>query len=260
MKRRLLWNVAVAVAVVLPLARGESALAQAMNGNRVGEVSSSASARVANQLGVATNWYWPGYSYWPGYAGYWGPWSSTTAEGYWRGRAEWLRARGEYNSLTAMAQQTREEARGRAIENRVKATEAYFEQKRENRRYQKEMASQRTTVAEARAVERDHLPPLTAAQLDPISGRIQWPAALQSPVFGNSRAALEAHFAESALADQCDPQTKQQVSEVADSLLTQLKSRIGEMNSMEYVQAKKFVEGLKQAAGCESRRERLANR
>src|SRR5437762_406960 len=58
--------------------------------------------------------------------------SSTAAEGAAYGMAEMTRAQGQYNMMTAQAAVTGQQAYSAALDNKLKATQTYFEMRRIN--------------------------------------------------------------------------------------------------------------------------------
>src|SRR5580658_11295167 len=79
----------------------------------------------------------PGGGAYGGWGDGWGwGWGGGTAAGnYQMGAADLTRAAGLYNLYTAMAGISEEQARAMDIQNRLKATEAYFEMRKMNQKY-----------------------------------------------------------------------------------------------------------------------------
>ena len=128
-------------------------------------------------------------------AQYWGGGgyhASTAAEGYQRGMAEVIRSEGERNLLDAKAASEFEDARYKNIQNRVEATQAYYDRKRIHDEY---MAPKR---AEAKARvqryrERRGLVNVSEFQgVDESSGQINWPGLLRGSEFDKYRNAFDA--------------------------------------------------------------------
>ena len=93
--------------------------------------------------------------------------ASTPAESYARGMADMTRAAGQRNLLDSMAAGNFEEARSLELDNRLKATETYFEMRRIN---SEARAAERRPPASSevafRRAQEVTPPPLTATQLD----------------------------------------------------------------------------------------------
>ena len=117
-----------------------------------------------------------GYGYGGGY-GY--GHASTEAEGVQRGFADVVRSAGAANLMNSAAAKNYEDARKKYIENRLQATETYFEMRRVNeesrdaKRPRPLSTEQYVRLARQQAPER-----LSVSQLDPLSGTIDWPAVL----------------------------------------------------------------------------------
>src|SRR5262245_8055122 len=111
-------------------------------------------------------------------AQYWGEGyhSSTLEEGIQRGHADVVRSYGMANLLNSQAAQNFEQARKDYLDNRLKATQTYFEM----RRYHDEaVKAQRSTPLSydqyVRLAREDAPMALTPTQLDPLTGSVGWP-------------------------------------------------------------------------------------
>ncbi len=132
--------------------------------------------------------YWGGSPYWGGYSYR----SSTPAESYARGMADWVRARGEYNRLSSEAAINLEEARARAIVNAKDAVDAYFQIRQKNRDYRKAERGPRPTPEQLERYAQAARPaPLSPSELDTVTGRVRWPILLQDDRFASLRAEME---------------------------------------------------------------------
>ncbi|KAA5539732.1 hypothetical protein FYK55_23320 [Roseiconus nitratireducens] len=139
-------------------------------------------------------WYGGGY-YGGGYAGGGYHHASTAAEGYARGMADVIRSQGEANLANAQALSGYEDARAKYIDNRNKATAAYYERRKLRDQYK---AAEKEERAYYRARRTSELTPLTAEELDPSSGKITWPELLQDPQYDQYREVFDKIFAQRA--------------------------------------------------------------
>jgi hypothetical protein len=141
----------------------------------------------ANAQYYGGNWrgrYWGGGGYH----------ASTAAEGYGRGMADVIRAQGEANAKNAEAASTLEDARTKNIDNRLKATEAFYERRRIRNEYKSaERAQRRYTVS-----RRSELAPLQPQEVDPTTGSIDWPELLTAPEYTEYRGIFDQIFAQRA--------------------------------------------------------------
>jgi len=189
--------------------------------------------------------YYPGYGHvYPG--GYdVGHHSSTYEEGVQRGAADIIRSAGAYNLMTSAAMNNVEEARRRYIENRVYGTDQYFEMRRMNREARAAERGPRPTMetlvrlAAARKPNR-----LSPSELDPITGKITWPALLGEPQFKEDRQKLEEIYLERAFDGQLDLTQLRQVSSSVANMKAGLLKDVKSSEPMLYTQAKAFLEGL----------------
>ena len=105
---------------------------------------------------------------------------------------------------------------------------------------QAEMESQ----ARFQKYEADHRPPpLSPSQLEPSTGKIEWPSALRSVDFKETRTAIDALFktqAESGPSDDLSVQMHEQVRKLQD----QLRKQVTQIPLPEYSQSRKFLDRL----------------
>ncbi len=162
--------------------------------------------------------------------------------------ANTIRAQGEYNVQTTAAMSNYEDARSKYIDNQEKWTQVYAEKQRALAA-QKEADREAALSARERAKAFDAANPpsgpprLTASQLDPSTGRIQWPIALTAVAFEGQRKSLDALFemrvhtsTNADLASKVDKATK----EMKDSL----RAKIREIPSQDFLEARKFLDSL----------------
>lgn len=183
-----------------------------------------------------------------------GSYASTAEEGIMRGMGDLTRARGERNMMNAEAARTMTDVRSRQMENRIQATETYWERKRinkENRFYSAdEKASIRQRNLEKQMFHRARQSQGSrpdAGSLDPVSGSIAWPLALGNPMYDNFRSELDVLFATRA-----DKQGAigyagfREIQDLTKSMLKTLDDqfRATEINMREYQDAKKFIKSL----------------
>lgn len=158
------------------------------------------------------------YPYYDGYDG--GYHASTAAEGYARGMSEAIRAQGDKNLRDAQAADIGEDARSKYIDNRLKATEAYWERKKI---YDQNMAEQRYAEAQVRREHRarNMLGPITNSDLDPTTGEVHWPMICRDDQYAEYR----------------EPLTQ----------LFEKRGAQGELSTAEYMQAKQLIDDFHSA-------------
>lgn len=191
-------------------------------------------------------WYRPyGYSHRPyGYGGEYYAAGYSPVEGYQRGLADVIRARGEAAESYSHAAINREIARSKYLDNKLKWTDIYWKRKRlgeaELAKNYDRMRARRDTYL---AANRDRQPEVLApSQLDLHSGEIEWPEPLQGPAYAELRKQIEEE-----LKLQADTGTNSNAGKIrvhARQMQNILKDHIREMDSNEYIAARKFLDRL----------------
>lgn len=187
--------------------------------------------------GVAVGGYVPG-----GY-GYYGSHASTEAEGVLRGGADFIRAIGEGNYYNSLGLVNTQEAWSRAIDNKQKAVETYFQIKQINRAAREAARSQPLTYTQYAKLAKQEAPErLDEADYNRVLGRLSWPAVLASSDFAAERAALDQMFAGRKAQDVgVSTNFHRDVREVTAVMQEKLRNRLDTMSPMEYIAAKKFL-------------------
>jgi len=171
--------------------------------------------------------------------------SSTIVEGAQRGHADVLRAQGERALLGTKALINFEIARSMYIDNKKKWTETYLERKRMGEAARTEhYAKKRASIDKYRASRTSNTPArLTVSQIDPSTGRISWPSALQKAQFSASRKELDELFVLRAHTNSVVGLTDKIYAE-SRSMQASLKSKIKNIPATDYISARKFLDGL----------------
>ncbi len=118
-------------------------------------------------------WGWGGGAYGAG---------TTVAGSYMQGLSSVINAAGQANLANSAAANNWENAYSLDLNNRLQATNTYFEQRRINREATAEERGPRVTEAELVRMAKEAAPArLTASQLDPVTGEIAWPVPFAPP-------------------------------------------------------------------------------
>lgn len=179
--------------------------------------------------------------------GGWGDWAagSTVAGSYMAGLGSAIRAQGQYNLDTSGAAINLEEARKRDIENRVRWTNAYFEMRRINQENTHPKRSPTPPETWARLAQQATPNRLPSSLLDPVTGKIDWPLALQTDEFKADRETLNQLFAERAATHGAIGHAgHQQIRKTVDDSLAKLRAQIRQMDSRSYMEARNFLTSL----------------
>lgn len=167
--------------------------------------------------------------------------ASTAEEGVQRGYADIVRSQGMANLLNSQAAKEWEGARKEYIDNRLRATQTYFEMRRVNAEYQNANRPSPLSMESYVRLARQQAPdPLSTSQLDALSGAIGWPAALRKPEYDALRQQLDKLFQQRAggFLDY------QGIHDTCEKMLTLLKAEVMALPSNEYLAARKFIESL----------------
>jgi hypothetical protein len=172
--------------------------------------------------------------------------ASTFAEGAQRGRADIIRAAGEYNYNTAAAWLIGEHAYSKRLENAVQRTQTFFEKRRIHDHYIAETKVMRPDYEQQKRLAQWAAPDrLAPGQLNRQLGSVAWPAVLEGPAFNLYRLQLEALFeSRSAENSGLGSVNYSEVQKVAVQMRSALQSRLRQMDSTAYMQAKKFIESV----------------
>lgn len=199
-----------------------------------------------------------GYGGYGAYGVYDGVYSGFYGGGYggvgsiYSGMGDLVRAEGERNVANSQAeinyQQAnieREKARSAFMDNAQKYRENRDKLRRETHaRDAANREAERMAEARRQKFEAEHRPlPLSPRQLDPSTGKIEWPTALQSIDFQDLRSSLDSLFktrAESGPSEDLSARAKGQINKLKD----QLRSRIMQIPLPEVTESRKFLDRL----------------
>ncbi|QDU95916.1 hypothetical protein [Lignipirellula cremea] len=179
-----------------------------------------------------------------GYGG--GYHASTAAEGAARGMADVVRSAGAANLMNSAAAQNYQQAYSSYLDNRLQATDTYFQMRQANTQYRAAAAGPRPTQEDLVRYSESRVPKsLSSSQADPLTGQIAWPIVLTDKAFSDKTAALEKLFADRAAHHgQVTLDEMQDILSLTGSLDEELKARIKDYPPQQYVKAKSFLSSL----------------
>jgi hypothetical protein len=185
-----------------------------------------------------------------GYGGWYGGSGGGTAAGSaLNGMASAISAKGDYNLSTSAAAVNMTQAQKNEIENRQQWTNTYFDMRATNRAARDAERSPTPTMEQLARIARDGAPrPLSPSQMDPVSGRINWPTALQEASFAAQRTELEQLFASRARYGGLNYSDQMRVQQIIDSMFSGLKAQIQEIPPQDYVACRSLLQSLTYAA------------
>jgi len=184
-----------------------------------------------------------GRGYGGGYG--WGGYGGATAAGsYLNGMANVVRSAGYYNVMNSIATQNYEQAYSADLDNRLKATNTYFEMRRANRAARAEEAPPRATSAELAQYAADMAPKrLTSSELDPVNGSIDWPAILKDGRYDKFRDDVDRLFSQ-RVATSGSPTNYREINAAIDTFRSTLIKNLSEYPPNVYMQARRFLDSL----------------
>lgn len=181
-----------------------------------------------------------------GYGGYgsyyplnWG--GATVAGSYANGMGNLVRAQGAYNEMTAQANQAQQQAYSMQLDNRLKASQTYYELQRINRE-QTAAKKQRESEIWAKNVPPPKRPRLKPSQLDPVTGEITWDPLLLDERFKSYRDRIQVLFTQRAK----DPSSVSyfQVSQITGPMRNFLDTLITEFPTNVFFSARHFIDAV----------------
>ncbi len=184
-----------------------------------------------------------------GYGGYYDGGGTTAAGSAMQGMASVVNAAGNYNLATSAAAVNMTQARKQGIENYNSAVTTYYQTREMNQAYQKAQRGPPPTAEQLNRLAQKGSPkPLESQQLDLVTGAISWPELLKSSEFSSQCAEMQKAFAWRAHYGAFNYEQLAKVESIANSMLSQLKGKVRDVDPMAYSQAKNFIESLAYAA------------
>jgi hypothetical protein len=163
-----------------------------------------------------------------------------------RGEAEFVRAVGERNLNDSQALINTKTAAAMELENRMQATETFFEMRRVNRANREFEAGPPPTLEDIVRYARMAVPPrLTSMQLDPDTGEISWPRVLTDKPYTSKRDFVQEQFhlraRERGSIDFAQLET---LTAAMDAFKEQLKENVNKYKAGAYGEARTFLDSL----------------
>lgn len=181
---------------------------------------------------------------WPGYTG-----ASTAAGSAMNGMASVISAKGDYNLSTSAAAINMTQADSNAMQNQVQAVNTFWEMRNIGRAQRAAERGPNLTPEQIARIARDGVPrALTPSQMDPVSGRLNWPGALQEASFETERGQLDQLFSKWAKYGSLDYSEQSQVRETVDTMFDGLKAQIRQIPPQVYAASRSFLQSLVYAA------------
>jgi len=171
--------------------------------------------------------------------------ATTVGQSYAYGLGDVIRSQGSYNLMTSKAAINATEAQRNEIQNNEQYASTYFQMRREQRAAAAEQRSPRPTAEDlVRYAQMGKPKPLGPNQLDAVSGKIYWPAALRTDQFVSSRGILDELYAKRAKYGDISMDDLMKIQDESKKMITQLNQQIRDIPPMVYTSAKQFLVSL----------------
>lgn len=181
---------------------------------------------------------------------FWGDYrASTPGQAAAMGMADVTRAAGQFNLDTARAATELQVAQDKYLDNRMKATQTFFEMRRMNREYRAAERGPALTYEQMYRLAQVTRPrELDSQQLDPVTGGIEWPAYLRAEKFADLRGQIEKLFAERAHEGVLAGESYVAAMRLTEELMDKLREDIRIISPSTFMQNRRFIESLQRMA------------
>jgi hypothetical protein len=161
------------------------------------------------------------------------------------GMSQVISAAGQYNLSTSAAAVNMTQAQRNQIQNDQLATDTYFQMRATNKAAREAEAGPKPTMEQLVRIAREGVPKsLNTSQMDPVSGRLDWPDALQDSRYATERGELDQLFAKRASYGGLTYADRSKVRETIDSMSDELKDQIRDIPPQDYVSCRSFLQSL----------------
>ncbi len=169
-----------------------------------------------------------------------------TAEGAaLQGMSQVVSAAGQYNLATSAAAINMTQAQSDEMRVRIQSVETFYALRAVGRALRESERGPRPTPEELARRARAGAPrPLDSSQVDPVSGVLFWPLALQDASFETQRVALQEYVVRWMKYGALDYAEQGQVRENIDAMFDTLKSQIASMSPQDYVECRVYLQSL----------------
>ena len=170
---------------------------------------------------------------------------TTPAGSAMNGMANAISAKGNYNLSTSAAAINMTQAQSNEMQNHQQYENTYFQMQNANQAYQKAHAQPRPTEEQLVRLAREEAPqPVSPSEVNPTSGKVNWPNVLMEPGFAADRTLLEQYSAEKAahgslcIADEMAART------TIESMFAELKTQVRIVPPQDYIDSRNFLRSM----------------
>ena len=162
-----------------------------------------------------------------------------------QGISQVINAAGQYNLATSAAAVNMTHAQSNEMSNQVQGVLTFWQMRELGRlEREKELGPRRTPEELARLAHAEAPRALNSRQMDPVSGNLSWPAALQDAMFESERTAVDEYAVRWARYGGLDYADRARVRENVDTMFHMLKSQITMIPPQDYVECRTFLRSL----------------
>lgn len=181
-----------------------------------------------------------------GYWGYGGGHASTAAEGYQRGMADVIRSAGAAELMDSQAAQNYETARSQYLDNVLKSTQTFFENRKMAKAYKDAERGPPLSREAMYRMAKDAAPKrLSPGEYDPVTGDLVFPLILQDPVYAESCQKLQELFkTRNESGGGLGLATYREIEDTTRELTKLLTDRVRDYSPGDYAEAKSFLKSL----------------
>jgi hypothetical protein len=188
----------------------------------------------------------PSTTIYGGGGGYgWGGGGQTAQGAALQGMSQVISAAGQYNLATSAAAINATQAESNQMRNDVQGVETFWQMRNIGAAERAKERGPAPTAEELARRARAGIPQgLTASQIDPVTGALYWPAALQDPGFQPQKTAVEECTAKWVKYGGLTYADQTKVRENIDTMFDGLKAQIQAIPPQDYVACRTFLQSL----------------
>lgn len=170
---------------------------------------------------------------------------STAAGSAMTGMSNVISAKGSYNLSTSAAAVNMTQAQSQEIKNHQQYTDAYFDMRATNKAARAAEEGPRVTAEQVARMAHETAPkPLSPGEMNDVTGKLNWPEALQMDTFAADRKKLEELFVSSSQIGSMNYADQSKARVIINDMNKLLKAQVKSIPGPVYVTCKKFLEGL----------------
>jgi hypothetical protein len=179
------------------------------------------------------------------YGGYYGSGGGTAAGSAMNGMSNMISAKGNYNLSTSAAAINMTQAQKNEIQNQQLKTDTYFQMRATNTAARKAEAGPPPTMEQLARFAREGAPrPVTASEVNPTTGQINWPTALTQDVFTPQREQLEQIISKQTKYGGISFSDQMQARKSIETMFAGLKDQITAMPPQDYTASRSFLNSM----------------